>query len=352
MVKLAKRTQQSDKDWTRSSRDIVVFVFGIVTGIIGVSIFNGGEQFYNTTTIPTSTSSSTTGRNRISLADVVQSTNSATGQLPTTIPQGFHPIWAYYGKFHHITDYIPEKWWLESSDKHKGKAMGGEWFGQHGQDVAVAKFFNFKREGFFVDLASNDAVWASNTFALEQNFGWRGICIEPNPMYWYRLSFRNCHVVGSIVGGETNVEVDVVLGEAHHGPYGGIVGSDFDNKKLNKKDDGSNKRYTVSLVSILQMFNAPNVIDYLSLDVEGAETYIMKGFPFDKYMIKCLTIERPKDELKSLLETNGYKHVLDFKRGDTLWAHESFYEEGKKFATTNANEIDDHKVRSSIPGYS
>ena len=161
-------------------------------------------------------------------------------------------------------------------------------------------------------------------------------------------------MVGSIVGGETNVEVDVVLGQAHNGPYGGIVGSDFDNKKPAKKkdDDGSNKRYTVSLLTILQMFNAPKVIDFLSLDVEGAETYIMKGFPFEEYTFLCLTIERPKDELKDLLHKNGYKQVLEFKRGDTLWAHESVYEEGKQLALTNRNEIDNHKVFTPIPGYS
>jgi hypothetical protein len=31
------------------------------------------------------------------------------------------------------------------------------------------------------------------------------------------------------------------------------------------------------------------VIDYLSLDVEGAEFIVMKGFPFEKYTISALT---------------------------------------------------------------
>ena len=270
---------------------------------------------------------------------------------PLFLPTGMNPIYSYYGKLDHLTDPIPTTWWLETSDKHKDDKTGS-WFSQHGQDVAVAKFFNFKRDGFFVDLAANDAVWASNTFSLEQNFGWKGICIEPNPQYWYRLSFRNCNVVGAIVGGSDNVEVDVVLGQAHQGPYGGIVGEDFDNKQQPKKKENSGKRYTIALSTVLEMFDAPQVIDYLSLDVEGAETFIMREFPFDRYQFRCMTVERPKDELKSLFAKNGYKHVLNFQRGDTLWAHESVYEEGKKFTSMNPNEITHHKVdESSMPGF-
>ena len=62
--------------------------------------------------------------------------------------------------------------------------------------------YNRSREKFFVDLASNDAVTSSNTLLLEQN-NWRGLCIEPNPIYWYRLaSYRTCSVIGAMVGGE------------------------------------------------------------------------------------------------------------------------------------------------------
>ena len=99
------------------------------------------------------------------------------------------------------------------------------------------------------------------------------------------------------------------------------------------------------------MFDAPKVIDYLSLDVEGAETYIMRDFPFDKYKFKCMSVERPKDELLALLENNGYKKVLDFKRGDTLWAHESVYDEGKKRTDLNAEEIKNKALSSDIPGF-
>lgn len=86
----------------------------------------------------------------------------------------------------------------------------------------------------------------------------------------------------------------------------------------------SEKRYTIPLVDVLSMFHAPSVIDYLSLDVEGAEYLIMQHFPFEKYTIRVLTIERPDKNLKSLLASKGYVFLKNLSYfGETLWAHES-----------------------------
>lgn len=82
---------------------------------------------------------------------------------------GWNPVHVFYGKMNHLIDPIPEARWIKHSPRHP---KGGKWFSQHGQDIAIAKVFGFKSSGFFVDLAANDAVWASNSFALEQNFGW------------------------------------------------------------------------------------------------------------------------------------------------------------------------------------
>jgi hypothetical protein len=259
---------------------------------------------------------------------------------------GWKSIHVFYGDRSHLTNAIPETFWLqELASTHPAT---GKWFSQHGQDVAVQQVLNFKKDGFFVDLASNDAVWASNTFALESNFHWRGICIEANPFYWYRLSFRsNCHVVGAIAGKEHMEDVQVTLGSAKgSGPFGGIVGSDFDNKKSQKAEH----RFTVKLQTILQLWDAPKVIDYLSLDVEGAETFIMKDFSWSEYTFLCLTIERPSDELQGILTANGYHKVFDIKRGDTLWVHTSIRDQAVANLAKNPDDIKNHAVKVFPPG--
>ena len=123
-------------------------------------------------------------------------------------------------------------------------------------------------------------------------------------------------MIGAFVGGkEDGGQVDV----SFKGGFGGIVGAQFDNKKAS---DISAKRDVVSIKTVFQNSNVPKVIDYLSLDVEGAEYYIMEDFPWDDYVFRILTIERPQDDLKQMLKEHGYIFIQNICRfHDTLWVH-------------------------------
>ena len=197
-----------------------------------------------------------------------------------------------------------------------------EWFSQAGQDEVVLSLLKGKTNGYFLDLAANDATHLSNTFILETRYGWKGICIEPNPEYWERLSFRECQVVAAVVG---NTRMEQVFFRFDAGDHGGIAGDGFDNGPRFKGQ--SSPRYTVTLEEILTRYNAPRQIDYLSLDVEGAEEFIMKNFPFSKYQISILTTERPSRPLQELLEKNGFKKIVRLTRwGEIMWGHESVWD--------------------------
>ena len=50
---------------------------------------------------------------------------------------------------------------------------------QEGEDVLLARFFDYKKEGFYVDVGAHHPKRFSNTFFLYK-LGWRGINIEPN----------------------------------------------------------------------------------------------------------------------------------------------------------------------------
>ena len=56
------------------------------------------------------------------------------------------------------------------------------------------------------------------------------------------------------------------------------------------------------------------------LAITGAEEFIMKTFPLKKYKVKILTVERPKEGLRKILEDSGYVQVQRLSRwGETLW---------------------------------
>jgi hypothetical protein len=233
---------------------------------------------------------------------------------PTSDSDGWSLVHVFYGDSKHIVDNsaIPRDYFQHV-----------RWFSQARQDEFVAKLLRYKRNGYFIDLAANDPVKISNTYALETHFGWTGLCLEPNPVYWAGLSYRTCHTVGAVVGSNTMQEISFKFPN-RAGPKGGIVGKQFDNKQPSKFNE-DHLRFTVTLRDIFRRFGTPRVIDYLSLDVEGAEYFVMDSFPFHDFQFNVLTVERPSDVLSMLLSSNGYVLLKYLKRnsGETIWIHKS-----------------------------
>ena len=204
-------------------------------------------------------------------------------------------------------------------------------FSSKDQDYwVIHEIFRKKKNGYFVDLASTSGILENNTFLLEKLYGWRGICIEPNPIFFKKLlKNRICNKENAVVTDLDNSKVEFVF----NGGIGGIIGEDFDNKpsrrgnliKELRKNNSVEKLSTLTLKTILDKYSAPKIIDYLSLDVEGAEFEVLKNFPFDEYKFLSITIERPPERLNKLLFENGYLFVKNHKV-DTFYIHQDIKE--------------------------
>ena len=56
--------------------------------------------------------------------------------------------------------------------------MANKYFSQFGQDKWVAEeIFNFKKGGYFLELAAADGIYLSNTYFLEKYLTWEGVTI-------------------------------------------------------------------------------------------------------------------------------------------------------------------------------
>lgn len=193
---------------------------------------------------------------------------------------------------------------------------------QIGQDKWVESVLGDKRNGFFVELGACDGLYYSNTLHFEREKGWNGICIEPNDDYYSQLvKNRKCFTSNSLAGSYAGEIVEFSMCLAASGVLDENVGP-FTNRNhiVNKT--------TTTLASILKEYNAPAIIDYLSLDVEGQEYNILKTFPFNTYKFRCITVEHnephvgsgPQMKIREILLKNGYKYV---KGNDDLhnWKH-------------------------------
>jgi len=189
-------------------------------------------------------------------------------------------------------------------------------YSQAGQDRWVVQdVFNYRTGGYFLDVGAFDGVFLSNTFWLEKNLGWKGICIEADPETFALLRrYRTSLCLNACVGPE-GVQVDFVAGL---GPYSGSTDGKCGEQIKAERQLGMT---AVSLGTILRRNKAPATIDYLSLDVEGMEEEVMSTFPFNEYRFLCATIERPSTGLRSMLRNEGYLLVMDQPGMDAFYLH-------------------------------
>ena len=208
----------------------------------------------------------------------------------------------------------------------------GAWHGQVLQDCIVHALLDEKRGGYFIDLAANDPVVLSNTRALERDHDWRGLCIEPNPVYHADLlEYRNCTVVAAAVSDSVKsawfeFTDDAALNVGHTREKSAYRHSVFGHVSTSKELKGNTSRtahptWLMPIGPILERHAVPSTVDFMSLDVEGSEMAVLSAFPFDRHNITLVLIEISHGQAPKLLEQHGYR-VLCRTSLDTLFVHE------------------------------
>jgi len=198
-------------------------------------------------------------------------------------------------------------------------------YSQAGQDLWVMRdVFDYKTSGFFIDIGAYDGVHLSNTYWLEKNLGWQGICVEADPKTFSLLrKNRNCKCLNACVGA-SNQKVSFLSGK---GPYSGALETCLGAETKKISGGESLILETSSLKDILKICNAPSVIDYLSVDVEGMEEEVMSSFPFNDARFLCATIERPNKAVRMMLQDQGYLLVADQPGLDAFYLHPQMQDE-------------------------
>lgn len=201
-------------------------------------------------------------------------------------------------------------------------------FSQLGQDLEVLKFYNNKMDGFFIEIGASDGIELSNTYLLEKMYNWKGICVEPVPKRFTLLCKNrpNSLCYDYAVYNESNKSVIFDIAN-NYDLLSGIsanIDCHISTVNANKTQITVN---TISLNDLLEKSNAPEFIDYMSIDTEGSELEILKTFNFEKYRFGLIHLEHnylePKrTQIRNLLTSNGYTFV-GANKFDDCYKHNS-----------------------------
>jgi FkbM family methyltransferase len=181
-------------------------------------------------------------------------------------------------------------------------------------------FKGFKN-GVFVDVGAHDGIDINNTYYFEKNNQWTGVNVEPNKSVYGKLCNNrpNCVNINCAVD-EKDGEAEFICNTGYTEMISGLK-DHFDDRhhwRLAHENSlyGSStnviKVPTKTLATICSE-NGISHINYLSIDVEGAEFSVIKSIDFDKVYIDVIGFENNYDDnsipIIQYLGTKGYQVI-------------------------------------------
>lgn len=195
-----------------------------------------------------------------------------------------------------------------------------KFYSQEGEDYLLWKFFNEKKDGFFIEIGAFDGIHFSNTYFFEKA-GWKGICIEPSIEMFKRCSQnrQKSKCLNSACVGDENID-NISFYEEKFGLFSTTAMSSkvlneikqrYQNRDIAYEDPKEYQVKAVTLNNVLKDYSPNIVIDFISIDTEGNELEVLKGIDFAKYNIRVLLIEA--NDKKSAESLEKYLHQFGYK---------------------------------------
>jgi FkbM family methyltransferase len=207
------------------------------------------------------------------------------------------------------------------------------YYSQEAQDKYLEeRVFRGHRDGFFVDVGAHDGRTINNTLFFSESRGWKGINIEPLPEVFQKLVVnRPCDVNIQVAVDTKEGEVEFFCNTGYTEMISGIK-SHYDPRHKNRLDweigkfGGQSKTILVKTRTLESIFDERKIkeVNYLSVDVEGAEYAVIKSIEFDKVHIDVIGFENnfpdSSGPIIGYLEAKGYRR-LDYQGVDIMMIH-------------------------------
>jgi FkbM family methyltransferase len=211
---------------------------------------------------------------------------------------------------------------------------------QVGQDLFLNRWmFKDGGPGFFVDVGAYDGELGSNTWFLEKRLGWTGVAFEPNPPAFAALvRNRSCQAIPACAYDHDGEVRFLALSEKDHRPprrlrrppnlaalaldprHGALMLSGIQDhlagpdriERVRELQDLDQAVLTVPCRRIDSVLDERGVrtVDYLSVDVEGAERQVLEGLDFARIRVNVVGVESSPSfpDVYRLLTAAGFEY--------------------------------------------
>jgi FkbM family methyltransferase len=207
---------------------------------------------------------------------------------------------------------------LERAQKRFGVKIYSQW----DEETLIRHFFDDQRDGFFVDIGAAACCFDSTTYYLESRLGWTGIAVDANASYRadYKKRRRGSRFFSYFVSDASDKLADFFLVPKAPGISSGDPKhiSKFPYVKERKLEIDQVKIPTITMNKLLEREKV-QTIDFLSMDIEGAELAALNGFDIEKYKPRLVCVEIQKELADKLLDyftRHGYRRIEEYRPFD------------------------------------
>ncbi len=186
-------------------------------------------------------------------------------------------------------------------------------YSQRFEDLYLLRCLGERAHGFYIDIGAGHPVFDNVSFAFYLK-GWRGIAVEPNPRLArlaqaIRPRDRN---INALAGAEPGEATFYLVDDFH-----GLSTTSARNARAAQIQFGKSSQPMSRPVTTLRALceaHAPAAIDFLKVDVEGAEPEVLAGGDWRRFRPKVVvvealapfTLEPAWDRYEPLLAKHGY----------------------------------------------
>ena len=187
-------------------------------------------------------------------------------------------------------------------------------FSQEGEDMVFKNIFQGQRKGFYVDIGAHHPKMYSNTYNFYMR-GWRGVNIDALPgsmRLFNRIRKRDINIEKAISDTDQKLTYYAFELPAYNG-FSELLSQQ-------RIENGIRLKYkksimTSSLEKILDGIGIEtDMIDFISLDIEGLELSALRSINLKKYTPKIIMVEILDFDLYSFTnnEIVNYLHKYDY----------------------------------------
>ena len=188
-------------------------------------------------------------------------------------------------------------------------------FAQQGEDLILDRVLtrvlnkNVSKPHTYVDVGGYDAIDTSVTYLLYLR-GWRGVIFDPSQstLRSFKKWRKRDSFVNAVVGDEDGIDVEFYIPKRSLGDKSSTNTKYPDTQRLEEFN-----KVIFRQVNLNQELRRQGIqkIDFLNIDVEGAELEILKSLDFEFFKPSVIAVEIHGNNLEECLITDEARLILE-----------------------------------------